>query len=477
MSASEELNKIRLYINDPQRLTDDIFQDSLDFLGSLIEQTIKDEEIRSKYSQNNHIWNSLLCTLDTRNDWSSEDEEALIKCSRLFRGILLLIRNMIMERNQDSSALLQIISSLYNFEITFPKQNPLYEKTITVFLQILANSQYLVSESESEHLIVQLDQALERLTDTQYSNPIIFILHKFFKSEKEETNHNINLYILLRMKTESSIMAILPQIFQGINFEAQLSLPHQVLINLILDIITHESFENWLLGSEPSASFRWLQIGQLLITSRLDWNNYQLVALMSWSHSIFKLYSKHAIEELRLGIQDTNSKTEDILIIVLDIISDMCQYNEVLQFMKHYDIIEPLITLLGCIHKHVKPLTIKDREKLITPIQQRFPHTKSLIIEIISYMAHDSFDIQEKVRILHGLELVLSNCIIDENNPFVKERSVMCLKFLLKNNAGNQKFVAELEAQKAHDDSALREAGYEVQITDGNINVKKASID
>jgi ataxin-10 len=475
MNAHEELRKIQEYLNHPENLNDGNFQHSLDFLGSLVNQTIEDQEARSQYSENTSVWTTLLDTIESLIEWTNEEGEILIKCSRLYRGLLLLIRNLIVERSQNTSTVIQIILSLQKFGTKFPKHDQLYEKTIVVYLQILANCQYHKIELESEILVVELDRALTGLTNPDYSQPMIFLLHKFFKSEEEETNHNINLYNLLRIQEDSSIVKFIFHTFQQIDFEAELPNPHQILLSLIFDIITHESFENWLLKLDEPTLLGWLQLGQLLITSRLDWNNYQLIALMSWSHSIFKIYSSKAIKELRLAIQDTEAKTEDALIVVLDIITDMCQYNQVIQFLIHYNVIEPLISLLGVIHQNIKPLTIKDREKLSTPIQQRYPQTKSLIIEIISYMTHDSFDIQEKVRLLHGLELILSNCIIDENNPFVKERSIMCLKFLLKSNPENQKFVAELEARRTHDDSALREAGYEVEITDGNIKVKQSS--
>ena len=71
---------------------------------------------------------------------------------------------------------------------------------------------------------------------------------------------------------------------------------------------------------------------------------------------------------------------------------------------------------------------------------------------------------QDRIRELHGLELVLSNCVIDDNDPFIKERSVVCIKYLLQDNRPNQDFVAQLEAKKAVQDDVLSEAGYEVKI-------------
>lgn len=93
-----------------------------------------------------------------------------------------------------------------------------------------------------------------------------------------------------------------------------------------------------------------------------------------------------------------------------------------------------------------------------------FPECKLLIIEILTMLVYNRREVQDRIRELHGLELVLSNCVIDDNDPFIKERSVVCIKYLLQDNRPNQDFVAQLEAKKAVQDDVLSEAGYEVKI-------------
>ncbi|ODV58390.1 Ctr86p ASCRUDRAFT_77877 [Ascoidea rubescens DSM 1968] len=57
----------------------------------------------------------------------------------------------------------------------------------------------------------------------------------------------------------------------------------------------------------------------------------------------------------------------------------------------------------------------------------------------------DNFDNQEALRNEHGLEILLENCIIDEYNPFIKERVIICLKVSLKDNQKNQNFIRKIE--------------------------------
>jgi ataxin-10 len=47
------------------------------------------------------------------------------------------------------------------------------------------------------------------------------------------------------------------------------------------------------------------------------------------------------------------------------------------------------------------------------------------------------------------------------------------LKYLLAKNPQNQQFVADLEAKKSVDDDVLQEVGYQVEVVDGKVTVKK----
>lgn len=91
-------------------------------------------------------------------------------------------------------------------------------------------------------------------------------------------------------------------------------------------------------------------------------------------------------------------------------------------------------------------------------------------------LTHENREIQNQVRELGGLGVILSNCVIDDNDPFIKERSIMCIKFLLKDNKENQNFVANLESKRVANDETLQEAGYEVDISkDGKLSLKSTN--
>lgn len=461
------------------------FDEQISFLGSVINQTGANELERQRLAQSSQIWKILLeCIGVGNNNVLLEDTNHI----RLFRAILVLVRNLIINFPQgiSNSILLELLQNFNQFITNCSRTNPFFEKTIEIYFQIIANSPYKQNDDdiESKEVIFQVNRLLESIDYSKLNDLIILALKPILRGTDEETYHNLNLYHVLKSASEST-MAFLLDSFNKVDFDQPLSHFSVALVGMLYDVITHESFGKWIQSKQEEASLiPWLELSQLVVTSKEDWNNYQLTSLLSWNSDLFILNSKKAINQLDNKDIEYSEDLEITLNILLDILGDLCKYNQSKQYLAHYSLLDHLVAVLKAVHENVKPITIKDREKYKTVSdsdirkselgrQMQYPHVKSLAIEIISYLVHDSFESQEKVRHLGGLALILSNCIIDENNPFIKERSIMCLKFLLANNPENQKFVAELEAKKVVDDDVLQDAGYEVDIKDGNFAVKK----
>lgn len=114
-----------------------------------------------------------------------------------------------------------------------------------------------------------------------------------------------------------------------------------------------------------------------------------------------------------------------------------------------------------------------DETESHTAQHTKFPLVKGRIITLLGILTVGNRAVQDEIRERQGLELVLSNCIIDIHNPFIKERAIICLRYLLEENAENQAFVAKLEAKSTVTEEALDEAGLETEIIDGKIALKK----
>ncbi|KAK6459869.1 spinocerebellar ataxia type 10 protein domain-containing protein [Scheffersomyces coipomensis] len=460
---------------------------------------LMDFSTQDSYQDDDHrIWNNLQTII---NQCQYQNNIIWV---RLYRGVLVLIRNVIRFETSDDELVSFVLTNLINFITNISSDNPFYDKTITIYFQILANIQDPIL-SKGSILSINNGVLSHLVLEKDYIHPLTHFLYNSFTSKEDNitsdgTYHNEQIYELLQINYDSNhIMNFFKTHFQDdINplitnqshhhEQIEFSQFQHNFITLLTEIITHESFGNWLLdddllSQENLASFsQWLKIGQLLITSKDNWNNYELIAIVSWIIKVFERFSQVCIDTITNNNDsesDNKELNELILIICLDIISDLGKFNQVTKMLIHYDILTSLIPLFRAVHDNIKPITLKTRARFedLDNKETTFPQVKSLIIEIISYLTFENFEIQEKVRHLHGLELVLSNCIIDDNNPFIKERAIICLKYLLSQNAQNQKFVADLEAKGTNEvnEEIIDKAGYEVEIVDGKVQLKQKS--
>lgn len=108
--------------------------------------------------------------------------------------------------------------------------------------------------------------------------------------------------------------------------------------------------------------------------------------------------------------------------------------------------------------------------------QADFPLVKSTVIPLLSIIVAQNRWAQDYLRESGGLLAILEACTVDENNPFVREKAIVCVRYLLHENDENQKFVGQLEAKKVVNPDVLEKAGYEAEIVNGQLSVKTAKV-
>lgn len=220
-------------------------------------------------------------------------------------------------------------------------------------------------------------------------------------------------------------------------------------------------------------------------------------------YALFEETSKKAVpymisskrnEELSQSESDSVFQVWNLLVIVLDFLeglfSDRTSASELgtSQALVQYAIqskplVKSLVDLLHVAQEHL-PKANKLSEFMDAQSRQdsaeshadhfkAFPLIKGRIICLLGILSMGNKSVQDEIRERQGLELVLSNCVIDVHNPFIKERSIVCLRYLLNENPENQAFVAKLEAKSSVTEEALVGAGYETEIIDGKIALKK----
>lgn len=347
-------------------------------------------------------------------------------------------------------------------------------------------------------------------------------------------------YLLIKVLNGNVYKGLTNKYKENPNNEESLNRKELVSLQLLKKILTHESITLYLKGklvNDSNESFGehyemlslWSRISSTLLCNSAKFDTFQLTNIMTWvfmileivSMSIIKILEEHTISStdesyIDMKLIPKTDKFYDILINNLDILSHLCQFQHCQKFFLHYKGIEKLGKLLGVLHtncyrlsvhiddKKGGKLTLNDNLKKNSEFNNwakvidkennkiksiNFPHIKSLIIEILTkFLAFDNEytadlsrieELQKLMKAESILEIVLSNCAIDDNEPFIKERAIMFLKYALHKNQLNQEFVAKLEQKTSVDsqsETLLEEIGYEVDIgKDGKIVLKKVS--
>ncbi|KAM4039097.1 ataxin-10 isoform 2-T2 [Anomaloglossus baeobatrachus] len=97
---------------------------------------------------------------------------------------------------------------------------------------------------------------------------------------------------------------------------------------------------------------------------------------------------------------------------------------------------------------------------------------KAHLIRLIANLCYKNRENQDKVHQLDGIPLILDNCSIDDNNPFLNQWAVYAIRNLTEHNEKNQEQIASMERQGLADTSMLERMGLHVEERDGKLLLK-----
>lgn len=473
MTSVESLKQVSGHLLSPVSKRE-IYEQDLVTLTAIVQETSQSDVARVKLARHIKFIDTVTQVLESHHLLYATDPLQTLYL-RVFRGFLLCIRNVVMKSTE-------LENSLICFNLSQFVNNDMYGShellalMVVVYAEILANN-VGAKDNDGHHLLSVL-LSLVGIKQIQSLDDKQLFLVLVYAQRCLQNEGSVSLLL-----TDEQYAPIMWYLVAQLDRVPDSSANERVLVNIFQLIVSHESYSAFLQreftgGEDEAKLLEVLKASRLIVTSSDEWDNYQVAAILAWLFEYFKAYADESMALLSSKNPKPNSErllfVHSILVVVLDSMADLGKLNSARQFFQHYNAIDKLVPLLGVVHREVERKTLKSKSNKINEVSDKeFPEVKNFIIELITYLAHESFETQEKVRKLHGLEVVLSSCIIDDNNPYVKERAIVCLKTLLFNNPGNQKVVAQLEAQGTADDSALREAGYEVEVVDGKVQVKK----
>ncbi|KAJ8908851.1 hypothetical protein NDN08_005555 [Rhodosorus marinus] len=101
--------------------------------------------------------------------------------------------------------------------------------------------------------------------------------------------------------------------------------------------------------------------------------------------------------------------------------------------------------------------------------------SRSSALRLLMFSVHlGGRDAQNLVLHLGGIPLVLSSMGVDDENPMMREWSVMCIRNLCAGNEEVQKEIESYEIKEAQQSELLRTAGLETYLTeDGKLKIRK----
>lgn len=276
----------------------------------------------------------------------------------------------------------------------------------------------------------------------------------------------------------------------------------ELLVEILNEIMTHESFGGLLCKIEKYqytpkdgeninySSIPLIYLTQLICDANLanaQLDHLDMISLAAWTMEYFKLV-KIKSEELLVKKKLTNEEEIKLghhhrkVVAILDIMSTHIEMNVVVKTFDEYNLLLDLIELFKIVEENTLKPKLKDniitKPGFMVKDKKQFPGVKSILIELITSLVHFNKLNQDVVRENHGIELILNNCNLDMNEPFIKERAILCIKHLLENNMKNQNFISSLEVKGTEitkeTDEILTKAGYEVEINNGKIELKKS---
>ncbi|KAJ8245635.1 hypothetical protein GJAV_G00272850 [Gymnothorax javanicus] len=181
---------------------------------------------------------------------------------------------------------------------------------------------------------------------------------------------------------------------------------------------------------------------------------------------------------LSLTSQSAPDEEAQTAVRLLDILCEMTSDHKKLMFLQdHPGLLEATVELLREVHVAGKAgrnvfSPAQDFSSGAGPASHPVVSFKAHLVRLIGNLCHAHTDNQDKVREMDGLALILDNCNLDSNNPFISQWAVFAIRNLLEHNMQNQEVVRSLERRGVADDSALRDMGFRLEERDGTLMLK-----
>ncbi|XP_042325590.1 ataxin-10, partial [Sceloporus undulatus] len=204
-----------------------------------------------------------------------------------------------------------------------------------------------------------------------------------------------------------------------------------------------------------------------LILSEIDGNN--LVIREEMAKFLSSCFQEKCQAVLNLASTMDNDNEEALVTVgLLDVLCEVTSNTGQLECLQACpDLLEAVVTILRLTHLSGKQTTNIFTATHLAREQEQISHPamdfKSHLIRLIGNLCYKNKTNQDKVYELDGIPLILDNCSIDGNNPFVSQWAIYTIRNLTERNERNQELIAQMKQQGLADNSVLESMGMEVE--------------
>lgn len=100
------------------------------------------------------------------------------------------------------------------------------------------------------------------------------------------------------------------------------------------------------------------------------------------------------------------------------------------------------------------------------PQQHQQPYTgcRADVVAVLSNLVYNQKTIQDTVMAAGGIELLLSNCVVDEASPLAREYALWAIRNMCEGNEAVQQYVSQFQAVEAVQSPELDRMGMQVEL-------------
>lgn len=466
----EDLAVIDSYLTGP----DEPCEPSLALLSNWIKLTAENEAVRAELANSEEVWTKLDTVVDRQVKVVLRHDSATRDQLRVIRGLVLLVRNLIpgfdgisSEKAEDIRA---IVSALGEAALLrgFEMEREVFVSCVQCLSNVLAAETKFYVTFEPQIFEMQLIGAFakSKVNDEESWRAMMRFVTYLAQSRQFVTWVSGQYYddfrlFLLKLQKEADSKD-----------EQWLTVSQ---IQLFLELITNPRFSRLIIqsGDDTTMLDLLLRHTQIIVGSKDVWKDEQLLNIASWLNNYVKCLLRLLTDDESQEEETTLKRYEYQLSRSLDSVSSLLRFDSVKKMMDERGFLDTVLSLLDFASRKKRKDLDLDQDM---DLDEEKAGIKGLLLEIVAYLSENNKKNQDEVRERHCLEHILNGTNLDMDEPYIRERSILCLKALLNDNAENQEFVKKLEPEKvAMNDKRrklLEESGYDVKIIDGKVAIK-----